>query len=280
MAPWLKASKVVRLVAASVPRAPERRATSSESSRRGPNRPHHHPQPGMKAGGTATPSSSPSVTADGRLPDRRRRATGSSTPRLTPPGSPLASGGSSRSISCSATARPAEGVRRRRPIAWRWSSSPRSRPYAHHHAERFLSRRKTALRHAGQDANRSTRTAIRRCGATARDLRALASPRSSPSIPLDPFELSLDKVTDHFGTQLDFTFRSPVVTKLRASVHGGPSSLTRVSWLTVRVLSPGTADAPIQHMSVRPVWTRRSASGVAEGRRADDLASASSSTPR
>src|SRR5207302_59593 len=73
-------------------------------------------------------------------------------------------------------------------------------------------------------------------------------------IPLDPFELSLDKVADYFGTQLEFTFRSPVVTNFERAFTVGHLRLTRVELADGTVLSPAPPDAPIQHMSVRPVW--------------------------
>jgi len=73
-------------------------------------------------------------------------------------------------------------------------------------------------------------------------------------VPLDPFELSLDKATDYFGTQLEFTFRSPVITNFTRAFTVGHLRLTRIELADGTVMEPPPPGEEPRHMSVRPVW--------------------------
>ena len=79
-------------------------------------------------------------------------------------------------------------------------------------------------------------------------------PEALAVVPLDPFELSFDKATEYFGTQLDFTFRSPVIPNFEKAFTVGHLRLTRVELSDGTTLEPTPGGAPAKHLTVKPVW--------------------------
>jgi len=257
MAPWLKASKVVRLVAGVGPR--ELQSVAGHVELKLPTRTETvlitHPQPGMKAERNGATFVVTSVTGgtvgyqivgarDGILHFRALNATGQ----------PLASGGSF-SVDFllgdgAAGQKEYAGVVDRVEVVFVAEEQTVRSPFTLSDFSlagkpRFVMQDKTPpFQPYGYQALRRDRPRLPSPG----------KPEVLAVIPLDPFELSLDKVADHFGTQLEFTFRSPVVTNFERAFTVGHLRLTRVELADGTVLSPAPPDAPIQHMSVRPVW--------------------------
>ncbi len=73
-------------------------------------------------------------------------------------------------------------------------------------------------------------------------------------VPLDPFELSLDKAAAYFGTMLEFTFRSPVVRNFEKAFTVGQLRLNRIELRDGTVLEPPSDDTQARPGAIRPVW--------------------------
>ena len=257
MAPWLKASKVVRLVAGVGPR--ELQSVAGHVELKLPTRTEivliTHPQPGMKAernGATFVVTSVTGGTVGYQVVGARDRILHFRALNAT--GQPLASGGSF-SVDFllgdgAAGQKEYAGVVDRVEVVFVAEEQTVRSPFTLSDFSlagkpRFVMQDKTPpFQPYGYQALRRDRPRLPSPG----------KPEVLAVIPLDPFELSLDKVADHFGTQLEFTFRSPVVTNFERAFTVGHLRLTRVELADGTVLSPAPPDAPIQHMSVRPVW--------------------------
>lgn len=73
-------------------------------------------------------------------------------------------------------------------------------------------------------------------------------------VPLEPFELSLDKAAEYFGTMLELTFRSPIVPNFEKAFTVGHLRLTRIELKDGTTLEPPPAGAPAKPSAVTPVW--------------------------
>ena len=72
--------------------------------------------------------------------------------------------------------------------------------------------------------------------------------------PLEPFELSLDRVQSFFGLKLDFTLRSPDVPNFQRAFAVGRLRLTRLQLNDGTVVAPPAADAATPAGSLRSKW--------------------------
>ena len=78
-------------------------------------------------------------------------------------------------------------------------------------------------------------------------------PRARGAGPLEPFELSLDRVQSFFAMRFDFTLRSPAVPNFERGFSAGQLRLTRVELNDGSVLTPPAVD-PASPAAMRSRW--------------------------